>query len=175
MEQRLIAKHYRSLNKSKMTPSERVVKTILKNNLIIRQNRINHMTQHIFKKPNGFYIADFYVGTPYRVVIEIDGKHHLARQINYDVKRTLDLELNHGVKVIRFRNDEVFKPDFESILVESILKLKNHWINFPGIPPAYWNSFRRENQWKKRIAGTTQGHNAPRESHTESSSVTLIA
>lgn len=58
--------------------------------------------------PIGGYVADFYCHAA-QLAIEVDGKHHEdKRQEEHDERRTLDLE-ELGIKVARFRNEEIFK------------------------------------------------------------------
>ncbi|HSD09232.1 endonuclease domain-containing protein [Flavobacterium sp.] len=56
--------------------------------------------------PISIYVADFYCHA-LKLVIEIDGDYHLdPEQKLRDDKRTSDIEFQ-GLKVIRFRNEEV--------------------------------------------------------------------
>jgi len=71
------------------------------------------------------YIADFYCH-PLKLVIEIDGGIHLTRdQKEYDFGRTEELN-NHGIKVIRFTNDEVINhlDDVKDEILKQINKLE---------------------------------------------------
>jgi very-short-patch-repair endonuclease len=67
----------------------------------------------IFRRqhPLDFYIADFYCDK-IKLVIEVDGDIHLSeKNIEYDDSRTGELE-RFGLKVIRFRNEEILNyPD----------------------------------------------------------------
>ena len=58
-------------------------------------------------------IADFYCASK-KLVIELDGKHHLMHQ-GYDKERT-DYFNDLGIKVLRFWNDEIDKN------IESVIK-----------------------------------------------------
>jgi very-short-patch-repair endonuclease len=74
--------------------------------------RLNKNQLHGFRfkrqHPIGSYIADFYCHKA-KLVIEIDGKSHNAREQKlYDTLRTEELEA-YGLRVIRFSNDEVFR------------------------------------------------------------------
>jgi very-short-patch-repair endonuclease len=56
--------------------------------------------------PIDIFIVDFYCHE-YRLAIEVDGEiHSNDESIDYDQGRTAELE-KHGIKVIRFSNDEV--------------------------------------------------------------------
>jgi len=58
------------------------------------------------KENDIFYVADFYCASA-KLVIELDGKHHLSKdQKLYDEERTRVLE-TMNLKVIRFRNEEI--------------------------------------------------------------------
>ena len=63
---------------------------------------------HKFRRqhPVAGFIADFYCHET-KLVIELDGKiHNLSEQKEYDGGRTHDLK-EHGLRVIRFTNEEV--------------------------------------------------------------------
>lgn len=62
----------------------------------------------------GEYIADFYC-PKFRLVIEIDGESHFAKEaIEYDKIRTQFIE-SLGIKVVRFTNKEVME-NIEGVL-----------------------------------------------------------
>lgn len=67
-----------------------------------------------------FFITDFYCHEE-KLVIELDGVYHKYR-LNEDKERTEILEFL-GIKVIRFKNEEVVN-DLESVLA----KIKKHFI-----------------------------------------------
>jgi len=59
------------------------------------------------QKPIGNFIVDFYCSA-LKLVIEVDGATHLENHdINYNRKRTGELE-KLGLKVLRFYNDDIF-------------------------------------------------------------------
>ena len=71
----------------------------------------------------GNYIVDFYCHQE-KLAIELDGLvHKNIVTIDYDQKRTKIIN-SHGVRVIRFENDEVFN-DIENVL----LKIENCFSN----------------------------------------------
>jgi very-short-patch-repair endonuclease len=56
--------------------------------------------------PIGYYVADFYCHAV-KLVIEVDGNHHLGREQNFnDNERTRNIEIL-GITVVRFSNHEV--------------------------------------------------------------------
>ena len=78
------------------------------------------------QKQIGLYIADF-VCCKSKVIIELDGGHHLDRK-EYDDERTLYLR-SMGYTVVRFWNDEVFNninSVLEVILASCIKQLNPH-------------------------------------------------
>jgi len=101
--------------RNKLTTSEKLLGDELKENKLLGYK---FRGQH----PIGIYIVDFYAHK-LKLVIEVDGKHHL----NYDQKiwdkeRTEFLEFN-GLKVLRFTNEEVLE-NIEFV----IQKIKNEII-----------------------------------------------
>ena len=80
-----------------MTDAENVLWDLLKNR---KFKNTKFRRQH----PIGSFIADFYCHEE-KLVIELDGKHHLNDQsvIAYDKKRTAFFN-KRGLKVIRFEN-----------------------------------------------------------------------
>lgn len=61
----------------------------------------NHKYTFLRQKPISSYIVDFYC-SELSLVIEIDGDSHLEeKNINYDIKRTKNLE-KYGLKILRF-------------------------------------------------------------------------
>jgi hypothetical protein len=77
----------------------------------------------IGKKPIGNYIADFYAPAA-RLVVELDGAHHLQLgQATYDAQRTRDLE-QHGLRVLRFDDRQVLLQT-ESVLEMIFQAVKN--------------------------------------------------
>jgi very-short-patch-repair endonuclease len=81
----------------------------------IRKRQIDGL---IFKRQHsvGGYILDFYCGSK-RLAIEIDGMHHLNKDIKrYDDIRTEFLN-SHNIKVIRFMNSQI-NNDLQSVLNE---------------------------------------------------------
>ena len=69
----------------------------------------------LFRKQHAVdtYIVDFFCARS-RLVIEVDGDSH-AEQIEYDAARTQWLSEQHGYRVLRFTNQEVF-TNIEAVL-----------------------------------------------------------
>jgi very-short-patch-repair endonuclease len=85
--------------KKVMTAAEKVMWELLRNRNL---ESFKFRRQH----PIGRYILDFYCHEA-KLVIEVDGKiHELYNNTEYDKLRTEELE-SHGLKVIRFNNEEV--------------------------------------------------------------------
>jgi len=71
--------------------------------------------------PIDIFIADFYCHK-IKLVIEIDGEYHSNNQIlEYDDNRTGELE-RYGIKVIRFRNEELI-DNLESVISKIRIKM----------------------------------------------------
>ncbi len=81
-----------------MTPAERIVWEL------IRANRLGHHFRR--QQVIGGYIADFYCHAA-ALVVEVDGAVH-DDQAEYDARRTAAFEMR-GIRVVRFRNDEVLE------------------------------------------------------------------
>jgi very-short-patch-repair endonuclease len=106
---------YQKENNRKETPQEVIVREIL------TRHSIPFIGQKIVHHPRGFYLLDFMIRKPYRIALEVDGWQHLTSRVNYDVRRTLFLEREEGLKVLRFRNDEVNSSvEFERHLLASL-------------------------------------------------------
>jgi very-short-patch-repair endonuclease len=89
------------LLRDKQTKYEKMLWEELKSNKILG---LRFKAQH----PIDVFVADFYCHK-LRLVIEIDGEYHLAKQQSiYDSART-DRLGGHGVTVLRFTNSEVEK------------------------------------------------------------------
>ena len=111
----LIFKNAQSLREN-MTPAEMILWNRLKEN----QLGVKFRRQH----PLGIYIADFYCHQ-YKLVIELDGDIHQQTEIKLnDIERQRNLEID-GIKVIRFKNETVFKQ------IEEVLKTIKQAISSP--------------------------------------------
>ncbi|MGZ3762292.1 MAG: endonuclease domain-containing protein, partial [Mucilaginibacter sp.] len=85
--------------RNKMTAAEILLWGHLKGNQLGTKFRRQH--------PLGIYIADFY-SHQHKLVIELDGSIHNNPEIAAnDIQRQINLEAD-GLKVLRFKNDQVF-------------------------------------------------------------------
>ena len=100
-----------------MTPAELVLWEKLKSNQLFG---FRFKSQH----PINHFIADFYCHKA-KLIVELDGGvHDIEEQAEYDKNRTYILE-EFGLRVIRFRNEEVFnQPDK---VLDQISKLLKVW------------------------------------------------
>jgi len=101
--------------RKQMTLTESILWNRLNNKKVLkvrfrRQHQINN------------FIADFYCHAV-RLVVEVDGEIHNSRVEN-DEGRTAEME-RFGIKVIRFRNDEV-ENNIEDVIqkIEEIVKCR---------------------------------------------------
>ncbi len=106
-------------NRKNSTYAEKIMWEAVRNRKL-NGKKINRQFP-IFYTLNGkqkFFIADFYCHKK-KLVIEIDGEYH-KRQIEYDKHRT-EIINNLGIKILRFRNEEVEKE-----LTKTINKIKEN-------------------------------------------------
>lgn len=85
------------------TKSELIFKELL-DNLDIR-----YLYQKGFlSKTKTFYICDFYIPKPFKLVIEIDGLYHLSNdQQVKDQEKDKYLKERRGLRILRFTNEQV--------------------------------------------------------------------
>lgn len=88
------------------TDAESVLWKLLRNRQLLGYK---FRRQHTFPP----YILDFYC-VDKKLVIELDGGQHLEREV-YDKQRTEFLEA-HGIKVLRFWNDEILKQPADVLI-----------------------------------------------------------
>lgn len=113
--------------RNNMTPAEMLLWGHLRGN----QLGVKFRRQH----PLSIYIADFYCHQ-HKIVIELDGSIHDIPEIAiHDLERQLNIE-NDGIKVLRFKNEEVFGQ------IEKVLDIIKHAISSP---------FRGQGGLSKRI------------------------
>ncbi len=90
--------------RQRLTPAEKILWDRLRNR---KFKGLKFRRQH----PIDRYIVDF-ICIEKKLVIEVDGEiHKRAEQKKYDCERTADLE-GHGLKVIRFTNEEILSDVF---------------------------------------------------------------
>ena len=105
----------------------------------------------IFRRqhPLDLFIVDFYCHR-IKLVIEVDGDIHLIEEnIKYDENRTGELE-RFGLKVIRFKNDEIMNA-LEQIIRKSKLSSLNYH------PPPSWGRGTGGGEAKVIWSGTGGG------------------
>lgn len=68
---------------------------------------IKYIFQKGFIQGNGYYVVDFYLPKPRKIVIEVDGNSHDGRE-EYD-KRKDDYLKKRKFKIVRITNQEVLK------------------------------------------------------------------
>ncbi len=94
--------------RSKETDAEKRLWTVIQKNLLGFKFRRQH--------PISFFVADFYCHA-LRLIIEVDGDvHNEFEQALWDEGRTAEIE-TFGVKVIRFRNEEIYS-DLQNVIKE---------------------------------------------------------
>lgn len=109
-----ILKRAKELRKQ-LTPAEKALWNILRNKAF---SGLKFRRQHPIKR----YIVDFYCHEQ-KLVIELDGSiHDEFNQSEYDKGRTTELE-ELGLKVIRFRNEEIFDG------IDDVLKMISQYLS----------------------------------------------
>ena len=83
-----------------MTPAERRLWQALRGNAL---EGAYFRRQHAI----GTFILDFYCAQA-KLAVEVDGGIHLERAA-YDAERTRWLESEHGIRVLRFTNEDVLR------------------------------------------------------------------
>jgi very-short-patch-repair endonuclease len=162
-----IIEGYSVENRDKMTPAEKAFQIILfqVRKYLIKSNKIDlgkiypqfvilsNSTKHA-------YILDFYVPR-LRAAFEIDGGYHDKRK-DYD-KRREEYCRSKGIKTIRYRNEEVLKPNARDTIRKDILayinKYRHNSIDLVYYPPVEYekkidflrNSYRKERQLRRSL------------------------
>lgn len=87
----------------------------------------NHKYKFTRQKPIDNFIVDFYC-SELGLIIEVDGTTHLDnKDIIYDSQRTDILEKKHGLKIIRFWNNDIFNGiHIVSEMIENEIKKCNN-------------------------------------------------
>ena len=94
-----IQKRARELRRE-MTPAERCLWAVLRGNAL---DGAYFRRQHAA----GSFILDFYCAKA-KLAVEVDGGSHLGQE-EYDAARTRWLESEHGIRVIRFTNEDALR------------------------------------------------------------------
>jgi very-short-patch-repair endonuclease len=83
---------------------------------ILDELKIRYLFQKGFFKGKYHCIVDFYIPSPFKVCIEIDGEyHHSPDIVRKDRMKNYYLEEFRGFKVLRFNNSEVLSNKDEVI------------------------------------------------------------
>lgn len=106
-----------------MTPAEKILWKILRNRRFrgykfLRQHPIIY--DNIESQPK-YFIPDFYC-TQKKVIIELDGKIH-DFQKDYDERRE-EILINMGLRIIRFKNEELKNLNALLKKLEDFMKIK---------------------------------------------------
>ena len=80
---------------------------------ILKRLELDFIFQAGFLSPKSFYIVDFYVKSPYRLVIEINDFSHKYRKKRLRDKRKINYLKKCGYKVIIFTNDAVLNQGLQ--------------------------------------------------------------
>ena len=98
-------KEKRRFLRSNGTSAEAVMWTMLKERKVMGKK---------FRRQFGVgpFILDFYCPEA-KLCVELDGKEHFTREGNeHDIKRAEYLQAVHGIRILRFENEKIFKyPD----------------------------------------------------------------
>ena len=110
-------------------PEQKAIRQYLRNNMtpaevalwkLLRERQVCGLK---FRRQFGAgpYVLDFYC-PELRLAIELDGAvHDSAEAIHYDRERTAWLTEEFGIRVLRFRNEQVFEtPD---LVIEEIMRV----------------------------------------------------
>lgn len=164
-----IIEGYSAENKEKMTEAEKAFQIILfqVRKYLIKANKIDLGSIYpqftvLSQSTKHAYILDFYVPR-LQACFEIDGGYHDLRK-DYD-KRREEFCLSKGVRTIRYRNEEVLKPNARDQVRKDILayieKYRKDSIDLIYFPPAekeaikefYRKSYAKERSFEKLTKG----------------------
>ena len=96
-------KKYQAKHKNNPTVAERVFTEILKT------LSVPFEPQKVLKCGDKWFIADFYIRFPYKVVIEIDGGSHDYKMAYDDKRETLITQKKPLWSIWRFTNEEILR------------------------------------------------------------------
>ncbi|KPK43050.1 MAG: hypothetical protein AMJ78_00015 [Omnitrophica WOR_2 bacterium SM23_29] len=105
----------------KRTKAERVFEDILK------KLGLDFIPQAGFLSPKSFYIVDFYIKSPYKLIVEIDGENHRTNKNYIYDKKKISYFRRCGFRVLKFLNDNVLndKEKVQRQLCYCLGKIKN--------------------------------------------------
>jgi very-short-patch-repair endonuclease len=116
-----LARKFRKGLINRMTKAETACETLLKN------LGLDYVVQAAFLAPRSFYIVDFYIKSPYKMIIEVDGAdHRTPRKIRFDRKK-IAYFLRCGFKFIKLHNDMVLNdPERVKRYIQHVLERIQH-------------------------------------------------
>ena len=76
---------------------------------ILNKLRVSFIPQAGFLSARTFYIVDYYIKYPYKLIVEIDGEDHRGRKKVIRDKEKISYLRRSGFRVIRFSNENVLK------------------------------------------------------------------
>ena len=89
---------------------------------ILIDNNIKFIAQKGFFNNNSFYIVDYYIPRPYKIIIEIDGEYHEDR-IREDRERDRYFK-SRGFRVVRILNKDVKDFEIKTLIQSMIYRIK---------------------------------------------------
>jgi very-short-patch-repair endonuclease len=119
IKMRLIRKYRAGLIKEK-TRAEAACEDILK------RLEISFISQAGFLSPKSFYIVDFYIKYPYKLIVEINGTNHTQRKRSIYDKEKIGYLKKCGFRILRFSDEDVLnrKKKVECQLKNYLTKIK---------------------------------------------------
>ena len=131
MDLKFIFYNKKLISKARELRKERTEAEIIFWNKVLKNKEVTNykFTQ---QKPLGDFIADFYC-SKLLLVVEIDGGIHNELK-NRDKERSEILLYKYGIKVVRYRNDNVLN-NIENIIVDfkNEVKLREKYLKIKGI------------------------------------------
>lgn len=112
----------RKLEKYKKTVVVTKYEDLLKN--ILDELNIYYLRQKGFyvQDKKYFYITDFYLPKPYKIVLEVDGSSHNNKEYK-DMLRDYTLLSERKIKTFRFKNEDILNRDFVIKTLKKLLKI----------------------------------------------------
>ena len=74
---------------------------------ILKKIKADFIAQAGFLSPISFYIVDFYIKNPYKLIIEIDDETHREKRKYVQDRKKISYLRNCGFKVLKFTNGNV--------------------------------------------------------------------
>ena len=136
--------------KKRATKSEKKFRAKLRR--LTNRLGITFQFQKGFIAGRGFYIADFYIPNPHKIVIEIDGSSHDGKEA-YDARRDRYLE-KRGCRIIHLRNEEaeVISSDALQTLLFQDKEVKPTWKRIRRVLRKSANCEALIARWERELA-----------------------